>query len=40
MIVPEQWEDWKNDLICLLEESKDINIKMMGFLDDWKERLN
>jgi len=39
MIIPEQWEDWKNDLICLLKESNNINIKMMDFPDEWEERL-
>jgi len=40
MIIPEQWESWRNDFSQLLEEYKNINIKMMGFPDDWKERLN
>lgn len=40
MIIPEQWEAWRNDLISLLEEYKNINTKMMGFPDDWQERLN
>ena len=40
MIIPAQWKDWKNNLICLLEEYKDINTKTMGFPDGWEKRLN
>jgi abortive infection bacteriophage resistance protein len=40
MIIPEQWESWRNDFSQLLEEYKNINIKMMGFPDDWGERLS
>jgi len=39
MTIPEQWESWRNELIQLLEEYNYVNTKMMGFPDDWKERL-
>jgi abortive infection bacteriophage resistance protein len=40
MIIPDQWKAWRNDLIHLLEEYNNINTKMMGFPEDWKERFN
>jgi len=40
IILPSEWENFKNNLLQLLEEHNDIDIKRMGFLVDWKDRIN
>ncbi|GAH78747.1 unnamed protein product [marine sediment metagenome] len=38
--MPGEWENFKNNLLQLLEEHNDIDIKRMGFPDDWGDRIN
>jgi abortive infection bacteriophage resistance protein len=38
--LPGEWKYFKNDLLHLLEEHNDIDIKRMGFPVDWKDRIN
>jgi len=40
IILPGEWENFKNNLLQLLEEHNDIDIKRMGFPVDWKDRIN
>ena len=40
IIIPGEWENFKNNLLQLLEEHSDIDLKRMGFPDDWKDRIN
>lgn len=40
IILPGEWENFKNDLLQLLEEHNDIDMKRMGFPVDWKDRIN
>jgi len=40
IIIPGEWENFKNNLLQLLEEHNDIDIKRMGFPDDWGDRIN
>jgi len=40
IIIPGEWENFKNNLLQLLEEHNDIDIKRMGFPDDWGNRIN
>lgn len=40
IIISGQWENLKCNLIQLLEEYNDVDIKRMGFPDDWEDRIN
>lgn len=40
IIIPGQWGIFKNNLIQLLKEYDDVDIKRMGFSDDWGDRVN
>jgi len=40
IILPGEWKYFKNDLLQLLEEHNDIDMKRMGFPVDWKDRIN
>ena len=40
IILPGEWENVKNNLLQLLKEYDDIDIKSMGFPDDWEDRIN
>ena len=40
IILPGEWENFKNNLLQLLEEHNDIDMKRMGFPVDWKDRIN
>lgn len=40
IIAPKEWENFKNNLLQLLEKYNDVNIKSMGFPVDWKDRIN
>jgi len=40
IIIPGEWENFKNNLLQLLEEHNDIDIKRMGFPVDWEDRIN
>ena len=40
IIIPGEWEYFKNNLLQLLKEYDDIDIKRMGFPVDWEDRIN
>lgn len=40
IIIPGEWEYFKNNLMQLLKEHDDVNIKGMGFPSDWEDRIN
>jgi len=40
IIIPGEWENFKNNLLQLLEEYNDVDIENMGFPVDWKDRIN
>jgi len=40
IIILGEWENFKNNLLQLLEEYNDIDIESMGFPVDWKDRIN
>ena len=40
IIMPGEWKNFKNNLLQLLEEHNDIDMKRMGFLVDWGDRIN
>lgn len=40
IIIPGQWGIFKNNLIQLLKKYDDVDIKRMGFPDDWGNRIN
>ena len=40
IIIPGEWGNFKNNLLQLLEEHNDIDIKRMGFPVDWEDRIN
>jgi len=40
IIIPDEWEKVKNNLLQLLKEYDDIDIKGMGFPLDWEDLIN
>ena len=40
IIISGEWGILKNNLLQLLEEHNDIDMKRMGFPVDWKDRIN
>lgn len=40
IIIPGEWENFKNNLLQLLEGYNDVDIESMGFPVDWKDRIN
>jgi len=40
IIIPGEWEIFKNNLLQLLEDYNDVDIESMGFPVDWKDRIN
>jgi len=39
IIIPGQWEPFKNNLIQLVEKYNDVDIERMGFPEDWEDRI-